>query len=226
MKSELLLVALVGIEQAALWWVATRPNPVWFHSLLVLNMVLITLFAEKMMAVFCLTSNVGNVFYASACVVQLLICQVEGEQAATLNIPRTLFALIFVLALALVLGSFPSVVGNEEMSAALRRVLSLSPVVIVASFFAFIASQVVLIKTFDWKPARRLFWRFTLAAIACQVVDSLIFFPLAFQSLHLDLLKVTGSGIALKVGVMLGFYPLAWYCSRPKIELAVELKRN
>ena len=73
MKSELVFAAILTIEAVALLCASLLSRPTWLNQILILNMVLIVLFGEKLMRVFGLESNVGNVFYATACTAQWMI---------------------------------------------------------------------------------------------------------------------------------------------------------
>ena len=214
MKSEIMLAALFLLELLCLWWASTKQHR-WLHGLVIINMVCISIFGEKLVSSFGFVSNVGNICYAFVCVAQINLCIIEKDQKnAILNILRALASLLMLLAFSQVIISLPVVSGNEEFSNAAVRVASAAPNIVVASFLAFVVSQTVLIKIFTVSSGST-FLKFVFATVVCQVLDSAIFFPIAFiGNMHSSIIGLAVVGCITKVVVMLLLFPLSYKISK------------
>lgn len=200
------LIILILLEAIPLLLVSRRWQG-WELPIITINMVLIMLFGGKLVTIFGYTSNAGNVFYAAVCVAQLMLAQRVGEQAAASNIGGILFRLSLLFVLLATLAQLPVLPGNEETSGVVHFLFSSSARFLVASYLAYFVAQIVLLKVYINLSIRSRFGRYLLAAVACQVVDSIIFFTVAFQAEALRLIEIALVGCTLKVGLMVLYFP-------------------
>lgn len=203
------ILLLCVAEVSLLAYALLSPGPFRIRDLIAINMVLISLFASKLLTVFGYTTNVANIFYATVVLSQAVIFHRYGKDAAVRTISMTMHALVASLSLSYIISNFPVVLGNEAPSQAIFLVANQSIHVVFASLFAFMIGQYTLVLSLQY--LKRL--KYPLAIILTQIVDSLVFFPIAFSSMPVPLmLQVMSTGAIFKVlvtGIM--YLPLSFF---------------
>ena len=167
------MMLLIATEMALLAYAAMPTNPYRMRGLIALHMVLISLFAPKLFEYYGFISNIGAIFYAAVMVMQTYIFTQYGHDAAVATIRMTLFALVSTLALVYAMSVVPVVAGNELFSIAVQQVANFSLETILASFFAFIIGQSVLVYALGKTNP-------VVALVLAQLADTVVFFPIAF----------------------------------------------
>lgn len=196
------IIALLGLRK---FWRG------WEQPVINLNMVMILLFGAKLISLEGFVTNAGNINYATACVAQLILATRLGEQASIKNLWRVGFAMAFVLSMIWTLALFPVLPGNEEISHIIALIAERSGDFAIASFLAFFIAQFSLLKIYFSWHGTPMWVRFVVGAIACQVLDSVVFFTIAFQLSALQMLEFALTGCIFKIGLMLAFYPIFLY---------------
>jgi uncharacterized integral membrane protein (TIGR00697 family) len=154
----------------------------WLYGTIVVNLLLITTLGSKIVSVFGFTMNAGNVFYASIFYAIILILEFHGKAAALRAVWQSSALLIFSLILAELTVSAGGAPASRVFDEAIRGVFQMVPRIGIASLIAFIISQSVAIGFYERlkKKTKNLWIRNGSAAVVVQMIDSLIFFPLAF----------------------------------------------
>lgn len=192
--------AMVTILVAA---AARSGRETYLRRLAGILITVLILFGGLLVEVGPVLTNFGNVWFSGIVASHLLLLHVHGraEFRLALRLSTETYAVIAMIVMPLAL--LPD--GPEPMTHAVHRIASVSPVLVVASYSAFLLGM--LTAKLVYVRSR---WRFpsapalAAAAIAGQAVDSLVFFPvLLFDS---DVARVawgTASGLALKIPLTL-----------------------
>lgn len=199
--------ALIVLIETGMLIYASMANGFYrLRTLIVSNMVLITLFAPKLISMFGYTTNLGVIFYATAMLAQMMIIHMYGREAALYTIRMVLFALLSVVSLMFVSSLLPVVSGNEEFSMAMKGVLQFPPQTLFASFFAFVIAQYAIVSCLEKRCSSSIatILKYLGVAVCAQAIDSSIFFPLAFgtiMDMH-DIWEMVYTGFIAKVAIM------------------------
>jgi len=205
------LLITVLIEAIYIFLSTKKPGPYQMRGIVVINMILITAFAPKLFSAVGLTSNIGNIFYAAVALIQALILRMYGKEEALKTIPMTLFALSAFIFLSESLSMYPAIGPAAEY---IDKVADSAIGVVAASFLAFAIGQYVYVTVFSWIRAKYQKNVAYLPSVIClQVVDSFIFFPLAFGS-QWDWYGIMMAGLLIKIVVGVLFWPMYLYLIR------------
>lgn len=182
-------------------------EPYKARSFVIINLIFISLFASLIINVHGLITNIGVVFYSAVVAAQAYLLLRYEKSIALKTVEISLFALFTVVTVSSTIHFFPILPGNELMGGAIILLTSHSFQIIFASFFAFIIGQLTLIESYARLPLENKVTRIITAMILAQIVDSLIFFPIAFYD-TVNLSQVIFSGIILKAILALVFTPV------------------
>lgn len=212
--SELLLILGVLVESLLIWSILVRDSKYRLRGFITVNMILVSLFSQKLMTVFGLTANVGCIFYGTVFVSQYILYSAYGEEEAKTCLNMVLFNLATATGLSFLLLNFPTVIGNETSAMLINGILSVQVKVVVASYLAFYISQVVFIKVLHWLVPKEHSYtsRYFASVFISQLVDSFLFFSIAFSQLPFAQLgSIIVSGYIIKMVVALLFTPLLFF---------------
>ena len=175
-------LSALAVEMAVLLFAAVSGEPYRLRGLAVARpMILISLFAPLLMHVNGLYSNVGNIWYATAIMAQCIILERWGSRAALDTVVMVYTTLATLFAACAVLPLFPVVPGNEEWARAIHMIAARNVQITVASFSAFGLAQLVLIWVYvHTRHAFGPLVAMIMATVGAQIIDSVVFFPLAF----------------------------------------------
>jgi len=192
--TPILLMTL--LETAFLIAAAQKAGDGMLLRVVLVNMILITLFGSVLITVAGVTMNYGNIWYAAVFAAQALLLIRSGWKSAAYSAAATLASLGVVLGALWVMTSAS---GGET----LRHVAVLALQFAAAGFAAFSIGQATLIIIWRRLKCRPLWMKYGTAMTAAQLVDSAIFFPIAFgTSPNTDLgavLELVATGCVLKI---------------------------
>jgi uncharacterized integral membrane protein (TIGR00697 family) len=206
MSNELLIIvtALVNIFGVFL---ASRLGTRYLFAIIAIDLILISTFGSKLIELFGLVTNAGNVFYACIFLATHFILEQKGtsytRQTIWFGIGCT--ALFIVLSqLAVGLSSFDP---QDPIASSMRTLFSFSLRIALASLLAYAFSQYVNIALYAWLKAKTqgayVWLRSNVANICAQLVDSTLFFTIAFLDLPAPaLLQAIFAGWLIKVLVV------------------------
>ena len=191
-------------------------------GLIVANVILVSSFGALLIPLFGLTTNAGNVFYASV----FLAVQVMTEHYGRKEAFRSVWVGFGALVLFVLLGQYSmhltSGPGTEELTSSLQTVFAGVPRVALASMVAYLAAQSLNVWLFDYlrqKTHKRMLWlRALLSSFAGQLLDSLLFFSIAFAYTLSgeQLLEAMAVGFAIKMLVAVLGLPVLYASSMVK----------
>lgn len=175
------IALMLAIEVTALLWASWQPNPYRLRGVCVtLNMIAIARFGPALFEIGGYTTNIGNIWFASAVCAQLIILERHGRTEALATIGMVYGALTFMFALGLAVHAFP-VLPDNDTGRAIHIVTDHQTRIIMASYVAFFLSQMTMIMA--WERVRPHMSAVAAAALAmavCQLVDTPVFFVGAF----------------------------------------------
>lgn len=183
MSNELIFL-LSAFTDILLVFFAARKGSDWLLSTIVANLIIIATFGAKIITVFGLTTNAGNAFYACVFLATYFLIEKQGRQAAIKTIGFGAIFILFFIFIAQFVNSFIGSDLSSVVNECIDIVFHLSLRVALASIVSYIFAQYVNISIYDWlktKTKSRFLWlRASLATIISQLVDSMIFFSIAF----------------------------------------------
>lgn len=160
------------------------------------------------------TSNIGNVFFAGSVFALTLLSLGWGVNYARQYVKDVFFVLFaWSVASAFIVDSGMRLLPSE-IAEALHTIIAGADHILLASFVAFLVGQNVFVYVFDRYASLRRWARVLLATICMQIVDSVIFFPVAFYATLSvsDMVQVATVGLVVKVSIAvasLAFVPFA-----------------
>lgn len=216
------VAALIAAESALVVWAAAMSDRYAIGKRVVaLNMMLIALFGPALLSLGGVVSNIGNINYAAAVAAQCVVLETHGPHQARQTVAMVSRMMVALYLLTLCMSLFPVVDGNGDYMAAMRLIVERRADVLAASLAAFVVSQAVLIRAWLMVRARHSFvLAALLAALACQSVDTPLFFVVAFaRTTGADeIIAMASAGLLIKAGCAVAFLPACL--------LAVHLRRS
>ncbi len=198
-----LIAALILGEIAATLAVAwLAPN--YIRSLLMVNMLFVPIFGQRLIEVGGLVSNLGNFFYATAIFALALEVEVRGRKRAVHACYQVLAGLTWLLIVATIIHYLPPVPGNAERIAAYAALFQPTVHIVTAAYLAMLVSFAVLVFVIDRYRARSVL-AYTLLIAPLLLMDSVIFFPIAFISHPWDVMvdyAVAGAAFKVVMGAL------------------------
>lgn len=185
-------------------------------GLIVTNIILVSCFGALLIPLFGLTTNAGNVFYASIFLTAQVMTEHYGRWAAYRSIAAGFGALVLFVLLAQYSVRLVGVPGSDQLASSMQTVFTGVPRIALASMVAYLFSQSLNIWLFDLlrrKTHKRALWfRAIVSSTAGQVVDSVLFFVIAFAySLSNDrLLEAMTVGFLVKMIVAILGVPILY----------------
>lgn len=168
-------------------------------GLIVTNIILVSSFGALLIPLFGLTTNAGNVFYASIFLVVQVMNEHYGRKAAFLSVWVGFGSLAMFVLLAQYSMRLTGAPDTGDLTASLQSVYSGVPRIALASMVAYLVSQSLNVWLFSYlrnKTQKRFLWlRSLLSSFSGQLVDSLLFFSIAFA------FTVSGSELAEAMAV-------------------------
>jgi uncharacterized integral membrane protein (TIGR00697 family) len=199
MSSELLLLTIALIDIIFVFIVA-RSQPLRLFGVIVINLILITIFGAKMVNVFGLTTNIGNVFYACAFLATHFLLLRKNKKDLYNIIWIGALSVIFFTALSQITVLISSPIVGDPVSDHMKALFALSPRIVLASLTGYIFAQFINIYIFDWISVRfknKYLWLQSNGAnIISQFVDSCLFFTIAM---------IDVSGVVLVQAIIAGW---------------------
>jgi queuosine precursor transporter len=204
MGSEIEFLALVIVELLALSFLA-RAGKEWLYLGVIVNLLLVSVLGAKTTEIFGFVTNSGNIFYAAATFALLLTAELFDGRTARRGLWFGVVGVVFFLVAAQLVIGAPGTPASREVDEAMRSLFVFVPRVTLASLVALIVSQNLSITFFVWLQRlthkRWLGLRYLVAVGLAQLVDSLLFFAIAFAGTVPGpvLLQIMVTGLFVKI---------------------------
>jgi len=200
MFSNELLFIFATLVEVTIVFVAARLGREWLFGTIAVNLILIGIFGAKLISVFGLVTNVGNVFYACVFLATHFLIERYGKNNTFHVIWFGLGVVVFFSLMSQFVVYSYGLSLSEVANSSIAMLFSFSPRVIIASILAYLFAQYINISIFSWmsvKTTGKLLWLpSNVAYIISQLVDSMFFFSIAFYDL---------SGPHLVQAIMIGW---------------------
>ncbi len=195
--NTILILVIAIIEILCLIELVTLKKE-WHYGFISANLFLVTLLGAKIISFSSFITNAGNIFYVSAVIGMLLLIEAHGKRSAFESILAAVLNVgLSIIMIGLVIGMRGP--GSDRVfDQALYTLFSPMPRIAFASLSSFVFTQSIAIYFFHWLKEKKtaFFSRLILAVLLSQMLDSLIFFSVAFSG------KITSD--ALIISVLLG----------------------
>lgn len=209
----LLLTALVSASFVVVGWGLGKER---LYSVMIVFLILITAAGGKIVMYFGHETNTGNIFYASVFLATYFLIErygrKEGFYSIWVGIGAVLFFTLFVQITISLTGSPATARLNDALAVAFGPTLRVG----FASLCAYACSQSLNVWLFLFLKKRfggRYLWlRANLSNAFAQILDSVIFFTVAFWGVVApsDIVDVLLTGLAIKILYMMIVSPLLY----------------
>lgn len=213
--NELIFLVTVLVELAFVV-LSMRFGREGLFGFIVANIILVSTFGSELIDVFGLTTNAGNVFYASIFVAANILVEHYGGKVGYRSVWIGFTSLVlFVLMSQFVIRQLP-VPNSADEAQAIRTLFSAVPRVALASMVAYLIAQNLNVWIFDRLRRRhgraKLWLRNIASSTTGQLVDSVIFFSIAFGGLvsQAVLVQTILVGFALKAVIAVASTPVLY----------------
>lgn len=200
--NEIYYFTIVFID-LALALFAFRLGRQWLIGYIVANLILVTALSGKVVEVFGLATTIGGPFYAAIFLATDVLTEHYGKSVGH----KSVWIGFFTLAMFVLFGNLSLLVApvdfSADLHAAMQTVFGVSLRISFASIIAYIISQNYdvwfyhLLKTKT--EGRRLWLRNNLTTTTSQIIDSAIFFSIAFYGVLPNWIEVAIVGAVIKI---------------------------
>ena len=220
MSNELLFFVSALIDICFIFF-AARKGAEWLVGSVIVNLILVGVFGAKLLIIFGYATNAGNVFYACVFLATHFLLEWYGRKAAKKTIVCGLIFTVFFLLMSQLTVQFNGIKTSESVNNAIYTLYVFSPRIFFASILSYIVAQNINIFIFEWLKAlakgKSLWLRSNGANILGQLVDSLIFFSIAFFDSPGQLL-ISAIMAGWLVKVLVGFLATPFLYLNAKLE--------
>lgn len=228
MSTELILTSIALFELTFLTMIY-RIKSNFIAAPIIINLILISIFGSQIISVFGFKTNVGNVFYGALTFFVYFLIEHYGPKTANKAIWISFSFLAFFMIISQMTIGIYGVPETKLAEEALHTVFSITPRIALASLLAFLISQTININAYQLlKKAtkdRALWLRVNASNILTQLIDSGIFFVIAFiTTAPSNVLELMITGFLIKVAVGLlstVFLYLSYISNHPHQEKSV-----
>ncbi len=213
--NELLLLATALIS-AAFVAVGWRLGKERLYSVIIVFLILITAVGGKIVLFFGHPTNTGNIFYASVFLATYFLIERFGPRDGLYSIWVGIAAVIFFSVLVQLTVALVGSDTTAPLNSALAAAYSSAPRVALASLVAYTFSQNLNVWLYLFLKRRyngaHLWLRANIANIVAQVLDSVIFFVVAFWGVVAPsgIGDIILTGLAIKILYMMVASPLLY----------------
>lgn len=213
--NELLLFATVLLCTGLVFgaWKLDRER---LYGVIVLFLILISVGGGKIAEFFGYTTNTGNIFYGAVFLATYFLIERyggrEGVRSIGVGVAGVAFFVLMISLTSILIG----VENGSVPSTALSATASILPRIAFASLLAYALSQTLNVLLFIYlkrrMQGRRLWLRANLSNAAAQLLDSAVFFTIAFWGIASpeNIWEILITGFVMKVVYMMLVSPLLY----------------
>ncbi len=210
----LLMTGAISLALVILAWKIDRDR---LHGVIVIFLILIAITGGKIVEFFGHMTNTGNIFYASVFLATYFLIERYGAREGFRSIGIGVVAIVFFSVLARLAVALEGSASTALLSDALHVALAPALRLAIASLAAFVCSQSVNVSLYVYLKARAEFmplWlRANTANLFGQIVDSAIFFSIAFWGVvaPAGIVDVMLTGLVIKILYVAIASPLLYF---------------
>lgn len=183
MNNELwfFLVTIIDLAFVVFAW---RLGKEWLYITIVANVILVSTFAAKLIPIFGLVTNVSNTFYAAIFIATDILTEHHGKREGYRSIWMGFLGLVLFVVMGQFVLQFTHIEDSNAVATAMQTLFAAVPRIAAASFIAYAIAQSFDVWFYHFiheKTGQRLLWlRNNASTFASQLIDSVVFFTLAF----------------------------------------------
>lgn len=204
MTNEIIFILTTLLDLAFVLF-AFRMGKSWIVGAIVANLIMVTCFASKLIPVFGFITNAANVFYASIFLATDALTEHYGKREGYRSVQIGFMCILLFVILSQFTLLFSTVEITEQINIAMQTVFSAVPRIALASMVAYLIAQ-----NFDvWfyhllhnkTQGRYLWFRNNFSTAISQLIDSVVFFTIAFYGVmpNSQLVEVILTGYVVKL---------------------------
>ncbi len=183
---------------------AWRLGKEWLIVTIVVNVILVSTFAAKLIPIFGLVTNVSNTFYAAIFIATDILTEHHGKRVGYRSIWTGFLGLVLFVVMGQAVLQFAAI-PDSGIAGAMQTVFSAVPRIAAASFIAYVIAQSFDVWFFHFIHEKtghgKLWLRNNLSTVVSQLIDSVVFFSLAFAGRvpFLTLVNIIFTGYLVKL---------------------------
>ena len=223
MSNEAIVIGAALVDLAIVL-VAFRLGKAYLIGVIVVNLVMVSLTAAKVGLFFGVVGSPQSIFYASIFLATDLLAEYYGKRSGYQAIWTGFLALFMLALLGQVVVHFHPIPEAETYGNAVNTIFGATWRVALASFVAYIVAQNFDIWFFhklrERTQGRHLWLRNLGSTSVSQLIDTVIFFPIAFAGVMPELFQVMLVAYIVKILVAVLDTPYIYLARamRPKVE--------
>ena len=208
-----MIYILIMIIIQFIWIILMQKYACWLKTIMLWNIILISLFAWKYLDVFGYSTNVGNIMYASAFICQMLIYKMGGEKKWLETIPFLLTWVIFFTAVIQSIAIIPDYSKDLQVTQAIDILANFNILLFLVSFGALFFSQITFFILIKKVTIQNIFIKYMVLITTSMLVDSLFFFTF-FPTFGSTFSEVAIAWFLLKEFTCLIWFPFYYFLSK------------
>lgn len=204
-SNELIFFIIMFVDLALILFF-TKYGKEWLKVLIVANLILVQLSAVKNVEIFGVVANASAVFYASIFLATDIITEHWGKKEGYRSVKKAFLAVIFLLGFGSLLRLFVPI-EVTGVTQAFDILFAAIPRIIIASLIAYLVAQNFDIWFYHYirtKTKGKYLWlRNNGSTLVSQLIDSILFFGIAFYGVVPNVLSLILTGYFAKLIVAL-----------------------
>jgi conserved hypothetical integral membrane protein len=202
MSNEILIVTIILIDLALVLF-AFRLGVNFLISIIIANLLLVSVTAPKVGSAFGFVLSPQSIFYASIFLGTDLLSEFHGKKTALKAVWGGFIALIVLAILSQLSIMFTPIEPASAFGEAMNTTLGATWRIALASFVAYGISQNLDVWLFHFikekTGGKKLWLRNNLSTMISQFVDTIIFFPIAFFGVMPEIVQVMITAYIIKL---------------------------
>jgi queuosine precursor transporter len=182
-NNALLFIAVALIDLSFVlfaWWLGKN----YLVATILVNIILTSTFVGKLIPIFSWVTTAAEVFYASIFIATDILSEHHGKKEAYRSIWMGFFVLLMFTLFGRIAIEFTTIEESSATAEAMQQIFTAIPRIAIASFTAYLIAQsfdIWFFHAIGEKIGKQKLWlRNNVSTLTSQLLDSLIFFPLAF----------------------------------------------
>lgn len=187
----------------------------WLYAAIAVNLIAISVFGAEVVSIFGKVTNVGNIFYAAVFFAGQLLVEHYGKKEGKRSIWLGFSFVLFFILVAYITIRYTPIESSTNVAQAIKNLFVFTPRIAAASLLAYLLSQSLNINLYSYlvKIKEKQIWkRIILSNFLGQIVDSVIFFSIAFWGVlsNATIINTIITGFATKFFVGILAIPLVY----------------
>jgi uncharacterized integral membrane protein (TIGR00697 family) len=155
----------------------------WLQASIVINLILISVFGAKLISIFGIITNVGNIFYAAVFFAGQLLVEHYGKNEGKKSVWLGFASLVLFVIVGQLTVRYAGIPDASGASEAIATLFKFTPRIAAASMLAYLCAQSLNLWLYSRLRSKNKFgiwYRSIVSIFAGQAIDSLLFFSIAF----------------------------------------------